>query len=1156
MGLTIAAIRRPIFICMFVVALIFFGIMGQHKMSKELMPNIDVPYVVVTVTYQGAGPEEIESQINQILEQNLAGVENLKKITSTATEGMGMVACEFYLGTNTSEAAANVRDKVSIAKRSLPEQAKEPVVMKVNTNSFPIMNIALRGDLESKELRRLADKVIKDELATVTGVTEVNVNGGQKRQIHIDVDSKRLNAYSISMADVSNAISMATMNVPAGTLRVDKFSYSVRTKGEFKSIDDIKQVRISNNKGQSFRLSDVADIKDDVEESNKYTRVNGKDCVTISVTKSTDGNIVEINERVLEKIQELNKTTLPASAEMVVIHSDADFVESSIFEVNKTLGEAIVIVVIIVLLFLHSIRGTFIVSVAIPTSLFATYGPISAMGFSLNVFSLLALALVIGILVDDSIVVLENIERHIRKGEEVVDAAINGRSEIGFAAVAISLVDIVVFLPIAFMGGLVGKIFRQFGITIAVAVAFSLLMSFTLTPMLASKWMKKESDSERDMKELEERIKSGKAGFVDRINYGFNSFMDLFKHAIEFITEVYRGVVNWTLSNKFTTLMIGMGMLFVVVSLTSPFLAPQRIALIVLTVICLAFALWKQPDKFAPTIYAIVAIAILLCVKYPLQVTFIPDVDQGNFDITIRMPEGTSLYETDRVVRQFEKVVAEIPYMKETEKEYKEFLIYNPVSWFKKEKKKLSPSYMTIIGGTSPRDVGGDNGDNYAKISCYVWDKKFRPGVSVKDIINEITPKVAAIPGPKNVSVAVASVGPSSGGRSGVAYKVQGSVDMTILNKVAGEVAEKMAKVKGIDDIDISYKPGTPEKQLVVKRNKIADMGLDVYTIGNIIRASFNGNTDTKFREDGSEYDISIRYQHKDRANADQVPNVILCNINGKPVLAKDVAEIVDSYSPNKIERESRLRKITVASNVMKGYSLGNLQSECDLEIEKINLPIGVTISATGSAEDMRENFGYMLTSLSIALFLTYFLMCALFESILTPFVIFFTIPQAMVGALLALYITGTQLNMISMIGMIMLVGLVTKNAILMCDYTNTCRQRGLTKHEALVNAGCARLRPILMTTVAMIGGMFPMAIGNAPGSELRNGMAIAVIGGLCVSMFLTLLVIPVMYDIVDAAWKWVLCLPFMKGLKKADDEKEDEWTANRSDDFDPTDIA
>ena len=1156
MGLTITAIRRPIFICMFVLALIFFGLLGQSKMSKELIPNIDVPYVVVTVTYTGAGPDEIEQQINQVIEQNVAGVENLKTLTSTAIEGMGMVMLEFRLGTNTADAAADVRDKVSVAKRSLPDDAKEPVIMKVNTSSFPIMNIALNGTLPSKELRRLADKVIKDELATINGVTEVSVNGGDEREIHIDVDANRLTAYNLSMSDLSSALSLATLNVPAGTLRGDKFSYSIRSTGEFTNIDEIKQVKISNQKGQSFYLKDIAEIKDDIKEKSKYTRVNGKDCVMLSITKSTEGNTVSVAEDVRKKMAEMNEKTLPSGAQLVMINDSSEFVETSIFEVNKTLGEAIVIVVIIVLLFLHSIRGTFIVSIAIPTSLFATYGPISSLHFSLNTMSLLALALVIGILVDDSIVVLENIERHLRKGEEVVDAAVNGRSEIGFAAIAISLVDIVVFLPIAFMGGLVGRVFRQFGVTIAIAVAFSLLMSFTLTPMLASKWLKKEEDTEKELAVLDAKVKSGKATFIDRINYGFNKFMDLFKAGINKIIEVYRGVVEWTLSNKFTTLMIGMGMLFIVTQLTSPFLSPGRIALGIVTIICLVFALLKQPDKFAPVIYTIVAVALLLTVRFPLQVAFFPDLDQGQFNINVRMPEGTSLSETDRVMREYEKVVADIPYLQKKDVEYKEFLIYNPISWFRKEKKSLNPAYVTIVGNTSSRDVGGDSGDNYAVINCYMWDKRFRPGVSVNDVVNSLYAKVAKISGPANVTITAEGMGPSGTKGNGVAYKVQGSTSMDNLYKIAQDISDSISKVEGVTDIDISYKPGTPEKQLKIRRDKIADMGLSVVAIGNALRTAYTGNTDTKFREDGSEYDINVRYRKTDRETIDQVPDVIIVNKDGKPIYAKDVADIVDGFAPNKIERESRLRKITVSSNVGKGYSLGNLQTKCDEEIAKIKLPVGVTISTTGSSEDMAENFSYMLTSLSIALFLTYFLMCALFESLLTPFVIFFTIPQAMVGALLALFITGTQLNMISMIGMIMLIGLVTKNAILMCDYTNTCRQRGLTKHEALVNAGCARLRPIMMTTIAMIGGMMPMAISQAPGSELRSGMAIAVIGGLCISMFLTLLVIPVVYDIVDTIWKWVLKAPFLKGLKKADDEKEDEWSANRSDDFDPTDIA
>ncbi|MBQ7257375.1 MAG: efflux RND transporter permease subunit [Abditibacteriota bacterium] len=1156
MGLTITAIRRPIFICMFVLALIFFGVMGQRNMSKELIPNIDVPYVVVTISYVGAGPDEIEQQINQVIEQNVAGVENLKTLSSTAIEGMGMIMLEFRLGTNTADAAADVRDKVAVAKRSLPDDADEPVIMKVNTSSFPIMNLALNGTLPSKELRRLADKVIKDELATINGVTEVSVNGGDEREIHIDVDANRLTAYNLSMSELSTALSLATLNVPAGTLRGDKFSYAIRSTGEFTNIDDIKQVKISNRQGQSFYLKDLATITDDIKEKTKYTRVNGKDCVMLSITKSTEGNTVAVAKDVRKMMEEMNKESLPSGAQLVMINDSSEFIDTSIFEVNKTLGEAIVIVVIIVLLFLHSIRGTFIVSIAIPTSLFATYGPISAMKFSLNTMSLLALALVIGILVDDSIVVLENIERHLRKGEEVVDAAVNGRSEIGFAAVAISLVDIVVFLPIAFMGGLVGRVMRQFGVTIAIAVGFSLLMSFTLTPMLASKWMKKESETEKELEELESRVKSGKAGFLDRVNYGFNKFMDLFKYAIEAITNAYRGVVEWTLSNKFTTLMIGMGMLFIVTQLTSPFLTPGRIALGIITIVCCVIAIFTQPDKFAPVIYTIVAVAILLTVRFPLQVSFFPDLDQGQFSITVRTPEGTSLDETDRVMRDFEKVVADIPYLQPKEVEHKEFLIYNPISWFKKEKVKLNPAYVTTVGSTSTRSVGGETGDNYAAINCYMWDKRFRPGVSIADVINGLYAKVAAISGPVNVTITAQGMGGGGSEGNGVAYKVQGSTNMDNLYAIAEQVSDAMGKIEGVTDVDISYKPGTPEKQLKIRRDKIADMGLSVSGIGSALRTAYTGNTDTKFREDGSEYDINIRYRKEDRSTVEQISDVIITNKDGRPIYAKDIADIVDGYAPNKIERESRLRKITISSNVGKGYSLGNLQTRCDEEIAKIKLPVGVTISTTGSSEDMAENFGYMLTSLTIALFLTYFLMCALFESLLTPLVIFFTIPQAMVGALLALYITGTQLNMISMIGMIMLIGLVTKNAILMCDYTNTCRQRGLTKHEALINAGCARLRPIMMTTIAMIGGMMPMAISQAPGSELRSGMAIAVIGGLCVSMFLTLLVIPVVYDIVDAIWKWVLKAPFLKGLKKADDEKEDEWSANRSEDFDPTDIA
>jgi len=1158
MGLTITAIRRPIFICVFVFALIIFGVMGQKKMPKELIPKIDVPYVLVMVTYPGAGPTEVENQINQVLEQNLAGIENLKNITSIARDSNGMVVLEFYLGTDLSSAAADVRDKVSVARGSLPDGIDEPVVQKVDIGAMSVMDVSLNGTLSSRELRTLAKNVVSDEFATVPGVSNVSINGGDVRELKVDIDAKRLNAYNIGLSDVTGAISAATMNVPAGTLRVGEYSYSVRTMGEFITAEDMANVKITSKgkDGTSFYLRDVAKISDGIAEPDTYTRIDGKDGVLLSVSKSSDGNTVEVVNGVKKKIKELNDKVLPPGAKLSLVTDDAKMVDISIFEVNKALGEAIVIVIFIILLFLHSIRGTFIVAIAIPTSLLATYGPISAMGFSLNMMTLLALSLVVGILVDDSIVILENIERHIKKGESIIDAAINGRSEIGFAAIAISLVDIVVFLPVAFMGGIVGQFFRQFGVTVACAVAFSLFMSFTLTPMLASKWMKSEADSEKEEHDLKEKITNGTAGVIDKINYGFVFLMDKIKQGLEAITIAYRGVLEWALKNKYTAVSIGFFILLIVFSLSTGYFSMFRIVLMVLLALSTVFAIAKQPDKLAPVVFGIICLIILFSVKLPLSVSFAPVSDSGKFDITIRMPEGTSLQATDKVVKEVEKIVAEMPYMKSVEKEYTEFLIYNPMSWFKKHKEKLEPHYITVVGNTATSSMSsGDKGDNYAIVQCNIWEKKFRPGVGIQDVIDSLYPKLAKIAGPKSINVQIAST-MGRDGANGVAYKVSGQVDMEVLNSVANQVASVLEKTKGLTGIDVSYKPGSPEKQIKIRRDKIADMELKLSDVGSAVRVALNGNTDTKFREKGYEYDIDVRYRPEDRSNVDNVSDVIVTNKNGKPVYIKDIADISNGFAPNKIEREARLRKITVSSSLMKGYSLGNCQQQAEVEIQKIKLPVGVTISSTGSSEDMKENFGYIFSALFLAILLVYLLMCALFESLLTPFVIMFALPQALAGAVLALLITGQQLNMISLIGIIMLVGLVTKNAILMCDFTNTLRSRGLTKHEALVAAGSARLRPIMMTTIAMIGGMTPIAISNSQGSEMRSPLGIAVIGGLSVSMLLTLLIIPVMYDIVDAVWKSILKWPMCKGLKALDDAKEDEWTASRSDDFDPNDAV
>ncbi|MBP5273458.1 MAG: efflux RND transporter permease subunit [Abditibacteriota bacterium] len=926
MGITVTAIRRPIFICMFILALIVFGFRGLGNMSKELIPNVDIPYVIAMVSYPGAGPDEIESQVNRVIEQNVAGIENLKNLTSMAQDGVGIVVLEFKLGTDINVASADVRDKVSAARGSLPDDANEPVVQKLDINSKPIMNVTLRGTASLKELRAYADNTLKDELSSCAGVSSVNVNGGEEREIHIDVHKDRLAAYNTNISTVSSAVAGATLNLPAGKIRKGHYSYSVRTLGEFDTVDEIKEVMIKASNGRYFRLKDVADIYDGVAEMDKFSRVDGENAVMLSIQKISGGNTVEVVDGVKDKIARLNKT-LPASLQIVSLTDDGEEVATSLFEVEKTLGEAIVIVVLIVMLFLHSVRGTFIVGISIPTSLFATFGPMSAFGFSLNILTMLALCLVIGILVDDSIVVLENIERHLRKGESVVDAAINGRSEIGFAAIAISMVDIVVFLPIAFMGGMMGMMFRQFGITIACAVAFSLLMSFTLAPMLASKFLKLHKEEQENIRQLNENHKSGNIGLWGRISWGFNAFMDVIANGIARLIKIYEGVLGWTLENKFTTLFIGTALLFVVVFMNQPLISfaaglkgilGPRTILLILIAVCWAICMAKQPDKFVPSLFAVVSALLLLFVSFHLNFNLSPTGDNGRFDLTIRLPEGSSLSDTDKVARKVEAIIKKLPEMEKKKVRYKEILIYKPSSWFTYLEKDLEPHYITTVGSTSTGAfAAGGSGDNYAAISVYAHPKQFRKR-STQQIVDGMKKELSEIAGPVSINVGVSSSFGGGRGGNGVAYKVTGQ-DMDLLYTWAKVVAKEMAETEGLTDVDISYKPGVPEKQIVIRRDKIAEAGVGIYEVASAVRSANTGDTNTKFRDNGFEYNINVRYKEEDRNDISEIPDFVITTVNNRPIYLKDVADVVDGFAPNQIDREDKERKIEITSNMMGG---------------------------------------------------------------------------------------------------------------------------------------------------------------------------------------------------------------------------------------------
>ncbi|MCL5104684.1 MAG: efflux RND transporter permease subunit [Armatimonadetes bacterium] len=1122
MWLTNVSIRRPIFIIMFVLALIVMGWQSNTKMPKELNPKIDFPFVTVQTIYPGAGPNEIESLVSEPIEKAVSSIGNLRNVTSSSQDGISMVMLEFELGTNLDAVAADARDKVSAIKSSLPKDIEEPTILKVDIAAQPVMTIGLTGPLSPKEMRILADDVVVDRLAKVGGVASVYPVGGEEREISVAVNKDRLQAYGVGLPAVVAAIRNANMNLPAGSIKEGPRDVSVRTVGEFKSAKEIRDLMFmvpgKNGKPDfTVRLGDIATVTDTVAEPERLSRINGTPTVVLTVQKQSDANTVSVAEGIKEQLKEM-ETVLPKGVRAVVTDDQSKYVEEALSDVNKSLYEGIFLVVVIVLLFLHTARATFIVAIAIPTSIMATFTPIAAFGFTLNTMTMLALSLVVGILVDDSIVVLENIERHLRMREQPEEAALNGRSEIGLAAITITMVDIVVFVPVAFMGGIVGQFFRQFGITVAVATAFSLLMSFTLTPMLAARWMKSEEDKDRDDVDTARRVAAGTATLKDRSDVIAGRVFGVLERFLSGLDVKYRGVLEWALHNRFLTLVIGFVSLLVVFAMGMPMTGPAMgmravIALIALGLALIAMAVDKQSRKIALLFGALEAF-IALTIYLPFGFGMFPDSDSGNFYVTVRTPPGTSLKATDEVTKQIEAILKQVPE-------------FNPV----KGRGKIERGYfMSYIGASSSGFFGADLGPQYARIEAKVVPKTLRKR-GINDIVNWVAQRAARVPGAEQIVVGASSG--EGGGHEGVRKEVQGQ-NMDDILKQAGILAGVMKKTPGAIDVDISYKESKPERRIIVDRTRAADLGMSVVEVATAARTAIDGDDTAKLRDSGTEYPIRVRFAQSNREKSSDVENLIIGTKGGAPIYLRDVAEVKYDYAPSKIDRKNRERVVYVSANLAKGAQLGNVDAAVDQAFKKTEKVVGTTVATGGMGKIMMESFGYMGAALLLAILLVYMLMGALFESFLTPFVIMFSLPQAMVGALLAMLLTGKSLDIVSMTGIIMLMGLVTKNAILLVDYTNTLRSRGKNRHDALLEAGPTRLRPILMTTLAMIGGMMPTALALSEGSEWRSPMAIAVIGGLILSTLLTLIVIPVSYTVVDDTWHGFLRRFFPAAYRRA----------------------
>jgi len=1009
-------IKRPVFTVMLVMLLVVFGLNSYPSLGIDLNPDVEFPIVNVRVNYTGASPEEMESLVTKKIEDAVSSVSGIKTLTSVSRAGNSEVTLEFEFGTDPKLAANEVREKVAGIRRRLPEQIDEPVVSRFDITAQPIIYFSLSSDIRSRgEIRKLANDIVKNELQRLDGVAEVNVYGATEREIHIYVDPYLLESYGISMQHILDTIDNQNVNTPGGHVIEHGTEITIRTMGKYTSLDELRNIVVANQQGRLIRLSDVAHVVDSWEEERVYASTNGSPSVMVAVQKQSGTNTVDVAERVKAAMQEIQRSMLPSDIGVRIVRDMSVYIRDSVHDVMLSIVFGGLLAVVITYLFLQSFRATIIGALAIPTSLIATFFLMDVMDFTLNNMSLMGLSLAVGILIDDAIVVIENIYRHMEEGKTPYQAALDGTKQIALAVIATTLSILAVFVPVGNMGEIIGQFFREFGLTVAFAVAFSLFVAFSLTPMLSAYWLKPLHLSETNPKAT---------GWLNRILNGW-------ERGFETLRQHYVEVLHWALARP-----------------------KKLVALAVLSLMVNAL--------FIPL----------------LGIEFQPTYDSGDFRIVATAPAGTSLEKMKELTAPIEQEILSLP--------------------------ELDAVYTTI---------GANRAIYRANIGVRLVDASERQR-SMTEIMDELRMKFRDIPGLK-VSV-LADQGTGRGDARPIQIGLRGP-DLTILNQLAEELADRIRQIPGTADVDISSEQSEPEIKIKLDPARMGDAGVDAKTAGDLIQMAFLGmTTDNMYNIADSDYAIRVRLAPEYRQNIADVANLRLPTKTGSFVRLGDIAEVKLSSGPTRIDREGRQRQVVVYANTV-GTTPGEVINKINNEvIPSMNLPLGYSYSYIGTAKTMQDSFREIVKALILAVVLIYMVLAAEFESFVHPFTIMLSLPFSVVGAILALLVTGKTINMMSLIGFIMLMGLVTKNAILLVDYTNELRAQGHTIVEALVRAGSIRLRPILMTTMAMIFGMLPVALGIGSGAELRSPMGVVLIGGLITSTILTLIIVPVVYLLID----------------------------------------
>jgi multidrug efflux pump subunit AcrB len=1044
MWITRVSINNPVFAAMVMVALCVLGIFSYGKLGVEQMPDISFPGAWMEVRYPGASPEAVEREVIKPMEEAVNSIAGVKRITSRAGEGQGSMSVEFALDTDMGRAMQDVRDRVAAVQANFPRDVKAPTIARWNNdNSQPVVNMALVSATRSaRELSMLGDQLVGKRLQRVDGVARVEINGLVQREVRIDLDPVRLRAYGVTPAEIATALREANADQPVGLVSDGTQDALLRVEGKVRDPRQFENIVVARRNGLALTLADVGKLVEREREPESTARINGMPAINFNVFKQQDANIVATGDAVKAAMEEIKKQ-IPPDTELRLIYASSDWVKGSLDGLKHTLIEGALLTIAIVFLFLHSWRSTIITGLTLPIAVISSFIAVYAFGFTLNFMTMMALSLCIGLLIDDAIVVRENIVRHVHMGKDHVTAAREGTDEIGLAVMATTFALVAVFAPVAFMGGIIGKFFYPFGITVVVAVLVSLFVSFTLDPMLSAVWHDPPSARLKKWPVVGHAIRATDAG------------MDL-------LHRVYERAIRWIFSERRWTL--GVKRLWLGVPVYARGFdahnrrdkaSPRRVRLATIT-----------PRGVVMAAGALSFVAALALAPF-VGSEFVPETDQGYTQLALRMPVGASLERTDAKVRQIEEIVKAMPEVK------------NVATW-----------------------VGGAGQRNQAWLNISLVDRKERSR-SQKDVENALREAIAKIPGTDasvgfNRPIYVAILGDDSEG----------------LARVANEFAEKVKKIPGAVDVESSVKPGLPAFAIRLKPNAVRELGLTAPQLASSLRAYVNGETATYWTtSDGTQIDVVLRLNESQRERVEQLRALpVAFAKDGTPISLDSVATLDEVFNPEIIRRQNLQRREAVFAGV-KDRSAGEVSEEVQKLIKETNLPPGYSFDVGGQMQQQAEAFGGLLAAMALAVIFIYIVLASQFGSFLQPIAIMASLPLALIGVMLALLLWRSTLNVFSMIGLVMLMGLVTKNAILLVDYANHARKAGKSVADALLEAGLTRMRPIVMTTMAMVFGMLPLALALNDGGEIQAPMGRAIIGGVITSTLLTLVVVPVLYS-------------------------------------------